>query len=121
MINYINLLEQRREINSQMQQAFIENREEDVEKFRKNFIELSNQIRSASITHDETPTLCDDFLEPGIVSFHHFEKTQGHKEIKDIIAAINKINLPLGVYALMYKAVRESEHYILKHIYASRQ
>ena len=120
MTNYINLLEQRREINSQMQQAFIENRKEDVEKFKKKFIDLSGQIRSASAIHDETPTLCDDFLEPGIVSFHHFEKTQGHKEIKNIIAAINKINLPLGVYALMYKAVRESEHYILKHIYASR-
>lgn len=43
------------------------------------------------------------------------------KKLKILYMQFNKINLPLGVYALMYKAVRESENYILKHLYASRQ
>ena len=118
---YIQLLEERRDIKSKMEQAHLDKKLREVEYLRNKFIEISSKIREVNISKDETPTKCLDCLEPEVMSFEDYHKIHGSKEIKNIIHAINEINLPLGVYALMYKAVRESENYILKHLYASRQ
>ena len=86
--NYIQLLEERRDIKSKMEQAHLDKKLREVEYLKNKFIEISSKIREAMISKDETPTKCLDCLEPEVMSFEDYHKIHGSKEIKNIIHAI---------------------------------
>ena len=122
MSKYTDLLEQRTALKAEKERLFkIIGKEKNIEEIDKQINKLSIEIRS--LEPDETPTIMLDdvnFVEkPKITPLDYETFYEFYKDtvVESVTDQLNKIQVPIGVYAIFKNAVVQSEHYIMKHHY----
>ena len=123
MSKYTDLLEHRAQFKSIKETMYqLGYSKENLELLTEQINKLSIEIRS--LEPDETPTIIIDDIpiasvKPKLLpldyeTFYEFYKDTVIESITDVL---NKIQVPIGVYAIFKNAVVQSEHYIMKHHY----
>ena len=123
MSKYTDLLEHRSKLKSIKETMYqLGYSKENLELVTEQINKLSIQIRS--LEPDETPTIIlDDVpitnIKPKITPLDYKTFCEFYKDtvVALITEQLNKINVPIGVYAIFKNAVVQSEHYIMKHHY----
>ena len=123
MSNYTDLLEHRARLKSIKETMYkLGYSKENLELVTEQINKLSIEIRS--LEPDETPTIIlDDVpianIKPKITPLDYKTFYEFYKDtvIASITDQLNKINVPIGVYAIFKNAVIQSEDYIMKHHY----
>ena len=124
MSKYTDLLEHRSKLKSIKETMYqqLGYSKENLELVTEQINKLSIQIRS--LEPDETPTIIiDDVpitnIKPKItpLDYETFYKFYKDTVVASITEQLNKIQVPIGVYAIFKNAVVQSEHYIMKHHY----
>ena len=124
MHKYIDLLEQRTALKATKEQMFkLGYQKKDLDDIDVKINQISIDIRS--LEPDEAPTIIlvsDDFVRvnpPKITPLDYKTFCEFYKEnlINSINNQLNKINVPIGVYAIFKNTVVKSEDYIMKHHY----
>ena len=123
MSKYTDLLEHRSKLKSIKETMYqqLGYSKENLELVTEQINKLSIQIRS--LEPDETPTIMLDdvnFVEkPKITPLDYKTFCEFYKDtvVALITEQLNKINVPIGVYAIFKNTVVKSEHYIMKHYY----
>ena len=123
MSKYTDLLEHRAQFKSIKETMYqLGCSKENLELLTEQINKLSIEIRS--LEPDETPTIIlDDVqttnLKPKITPLDYETFCEFYKDtvLASITEQLNKIQVPIGVYAIFKNAVVQSEHYIMKHHY----
>ena len=123
MSKYTDLLEHRARLKSIKETMYqqLGYSKENLELVTEQINKLSIEIRS--LEPDETPTIMLDdvnFVEkPKITPLDYETFYEFYKDtvIASVTEQLNKIQVPIGVYAIFKNAVIQSEDYIMKHHY----
>ena len=123
MSKYTDLLEHRSKLKSIKETMYqLGYSKENLELVTKQINKLSIEIRS--LEPDETPTIIiDDIpitnIKPKLLPLDYKTFCEFYKDtvMESITDVLNKIQVPIGVYAIFKNAVVQSEHYIMKHHY----
>ena len=123
MSKYTDLLEHRARLKSIKETMYqLGYSKENLELVTEQINKLSIEIRS--LEPDETPTIIlDDVpitnLKPKITPLDYETFCEFYKDtvIASVTEQLNKIQVPIGVYAIFKNAVIQSEDYIMKHHY----
>ena len=123
MSKYTDLLEHRAKLKSIKETMYqLGYSKENLELITKQINKLSIEIRS--LEPDETPTIIiNDVpianIKPKITPLDYKTFYEFYKDtvIASVTEQLNKIQVPIGVYAIFKNAVIQSEHYIMKHHY----
>ena len=123
MSKYTDLLEHRAKLKSIKETMYqLGYSKENLELVTEQINRLSIEIRS--LEPDETPTIIiDDIpianIKPKITQLDYETFCEFYKDtvVASITEQLNKIEVPIGVYAIFKNAVVQSEDYIMKHHY----
>ena len=122
MSKYTDLLEHRAKLKSIKETMYqLGYSKENLELVTEQINKLSIEIRS--LEPDETPTIMLDdvnFVEkPKILPLDYETFYEFYKDtvIASVTEQLNKIQVPIGVYAIFKNTVVKSEDYIMKHHY----
>ena len=123
MSKYTDLLEHRSKLKSIKETMYqLGYSKENLELVTEQINKLSIEIRS--LEPDETTTIIlDDIavtnIKPKITPLDYETFCEFYKDtvIESVTEQLNKIQVPIGVYAIFKNAVVQSEHYIMKHHY----
>ncbi len=123
MPKYIDLLEQRTALKATKEQMFkLGYQKKDLDDIDAKINQLSIDIRS--LEPGEAPTVILDSvpalnIKPKLLPISYEDFVEFYKEnlINSINDQLNKIEVPIGVYAIFKNTVVKSEHYIMKHHY----
>ena len=123
MSKYTDLLEHRSKLKSIKETMYqLGYSKENLELVTEQINKLSIEIRS--LEPDETPTIIiDDIpitnIKPKLLPLDYKTFCEFYKDtvMESITDVLNKIQVPIGVYAIFKNAVVQSEHYIMKHHY----
>ena len=124
MPKYIDLLEQRTALKATKEQMFkLGYQKEDLDKIDKQINQLSIDIRSLEPDEYQTIIIVSDNFIPIMTTkitpldYEAFYEFYKDTIINSINEQLNKIQVPIGVYAIFKNAVLQSEDYIMKHQY----
>ena len=123
MPKYIDLLEQRTALKATKEQMFkLGYQKKDLDDIDAKINQLSIDIRS--LEPDESPTIIIDNIasaniKPKLLPISYEDFVEFYKDnlINSINDQLNKIEVPIGVYAIFKNTVVKSEDYIMKHHY----
>ena len=123
MPNYVDLLEQRTALKATKEQMFkLGYQQKDLDAIDAKINQLSIDIRS--LDPDESPTIILDSIsalniKPKLLPISYKDFVELYKEnlINSINDQLNKIEVPIDVYAIFKNTVIKSEDYIMKHHY----
>jgi len=124
MSKYTDLLEHRAQFKSIKETMYqqLGYSKKNLELLTEQINKLSIEIRS--LEPDETPTIIiDDVpitnIKPKLLPIDYKTFCEFYKDtvIESVTEQLNKIQVPIGVYAIFKNAVVQSENYIMKHHY----
>ena len=123
MPKYVDLLEQRTALKATKEQMFkLGYQQKDLDAIDAKINQLSIDIRS--LDPDESPTIILDSIsalniKPKLLPISYEDFVELYKEnlINSINDQLNKIEVPIDVYAIFKNTVIKSEDYIMKHHY----
>ena len=123
MPKYVDLLEQRTALKATKEQMFkLGYQQKDLDAIDAKINQLSIDIRS--LDPDESPTIILNSLPSSNIkqkllpiSYEDFVELYKENLINSINDQLNKIEVPIDVYAIFKNTVIKSEDYIMKHHY----
>ena len=123
MPKYVDLLEQRTALKATKEQMFkLGYQQKDLDAIDAKINQLSIDIRS--LDPDESPTIILDSIsalniKPKLLPISYKDFVELYKEnlINSINDQLNKIEVPIDVYAIFKNTVIKSEDYIMNHHY----